>query len=235
MKRVERRWFGAGTPGAAAMCVLLALGTAAEAAAQEEQVVPRIPAGVKVAVVPVQGVVPLPSGAWPGGASSRADARSMMSSELTFALSESEAARRWAGPEALVRMLERNPTMGTDPRQLAVRSLATLESGEGRLPGPLHSQLRQISALAGVRLVVIPLALEWRSAEAGTPEAADSAGAEERGAAEHAGRAVLRLALVDTRAGLLLWRGELAGQPSQPDSPAALATLASGVVTTLVP
>lgn len=226
------------------VCVLVALGTATEAAAQEEHVVPQIPAGVKVAVVPVQGVAPLPSGAWPGGARSRADTRSMMSSELTFALSESEAGRRWAGPEALVRMLERNPTMGTDPRRLAVRSLAALESGEDRIPGPLHSQLRQISALAGVRLVVIPLLLEWRPAEAadsagaadlGAGRASDSTPAAAPEAGEPVGRAVLRLALVDTRAGLLLWRGELAGQPASPESPAALATLASGVVATLVP
>lgn len=187
-----------------------------------------------MAVLPVQAVTPLPSGAWPGGATSRADARSRMDGEMTFALSESEAASRWTGPQDLVRMLERNPTVDTDPRQLAVRSLAGLEPGEDRIAEPLHSQLRRISALAGTRLVLVPLSLEWRAAaEADEPGADDAV--PEGGSGGTDGRAALRLALVDTRAGLLLWRGELTGQPSPPDSSAALATLASGLVRTLLP
>ena len=217
-------------------CAGLALAAAA-AGARAQQVAPRVPAGVKLAILPVQDVTPAPSGAWPGGASSRDDALGRMNAELDFALASSEDAAGWMGPRRLTRLVERNPMLDVHPRRLAVGRLAEVKPGEGQLRATLHRQLRRLSALADVRIVAIPLRLAWRRpAEDGengeeAPGAEDAAGSSARGP----GRTVLELALVDTRAARLLWRGEVLGAEGPPGEPGALASLASGVVELLSP
>lgn len=234
----------------AAACAGLGLAAAAgSAGAQEEDGAvprPRVPAGVRLAVLPVQAVAPAPSGAWPGGASSRSDARDRMNAELDFALSSSRDASSWSGPRALTRLVERNPMIDADPHRLAVGRLADVDPGEGQLREPLHRQLRRLSALADVRIAVIPLRLTWRPPE----QVEESGGEDGEGGEDEAGaappdsgrpsvavpgRTVLEVAVVDTRAARMLWRGEVLAAPSEPDAPGSLATLASNLVRLLSP
>lgn len=212
-----------------AACLGLAA-AAGRAEAQQERAVPRVPAGLKVAVFPVQAVTPAPSGQWPGGADSRADAREKMNAELGFALASAEGARGWPGPSDLVRMIERNPTIDADPRRLALSGLSGVEAGRDKLRATLHRQLRRLSALANVRIVAIPLGLGWRKPE--PPASADTAVSDRP---DRPGRTVLEVAMVDTRAARLLWRGELMAPPAAPDEPGSLATLASDFVRMLTP
>lgn len=239
---------------AGAVCAGLGLAAAA-GGVRAQEAAPRVPAGVRLAVLPVQQVAPAPSGAWPGGASSAANARGRMNAELDYAISSSEDAAGWAGPGALGRMVERNPMIDADPHRLAVDRLSEIEPGEGQLREPLHRQLRRLSALAQVRLAAIPVRLTWRPPEelgdgedgdggdAGGGDEADAGGGapddtapgagEDAGAAE--GRTVLELVVVDTRAARVLWRGEVRGRSAPPDEPGTLAKLASNLVGLLTP
>lgn len=222
------RRHGRGALGAATVACL---GLMAAAGVEAQDAVPRVPAGVKIAVMPVQSVAPAPSGAWPGGAASGEEARRRMDAELAFALSSSGGAGEWPGPRELAAMVERNPTIDADPRRLAVGRLMDGGPEDGRLRDPLHRQLRRLSALADVRMTAIPLRLSWRAPEP-TDGPADTAGPASRPAP---GRAVLELALVDTRSARILWRGEVRGAEGPPDEPGTLARLAGDLVRLLAP
>lgn len=203
--------------------------------AQDGERVPRIPAGVALVVAPVQSVTPTPAGEWPGGAPSRQDALAAVNSEVDFAISEEPLARRWTAPGEVVEQAGRNPMLGVDPEQLAYRGLVGEEDDPEHLYEPLHGQLRKLTALLDARLVVLPLRVwyarpdtegdaERASTRAGGPRAADAAG-----------RAVVRMAVVDTRSGRVLWKGVVGGDPAAVDSGAVLGTLASNLVRTLAP
>lgn len=210
------------------------LGLAAAVGAATQEGPPLVPSGVPVALLPVQSVAPAPSGIWPGGASSSSEARRRMNAELDFALGSSEATRGWTGPRELARLVDRNPMIDVDPHRLAVDRLAAGDSPDEGLREPLHRQLRRLTALADVRLAAIPLRLAWRSpdAEAEGSGKSDVAAPGERG---DSGRAVLELALVDTRAARVLWLGEIRADRAPPDAPGTMAALAEDLVRLLSP
>lgn len=222
---------------AAGLTVALA---ASGAGAQER--LPRIPSGITLVVAPAQSVVPTASGAWPGGAASRAAALETMNSELDFAISEEERARSWTPPAEVVEQVGRNPMLDVDPEQLAYRGLlAKKGEDDPELHAPLHGQLRKLTALLDARLVALPLRVWYAPADTAADTTAgagdgpsDGDGAASAARREPPGRAMVRIALVDTRAGRLLWTGDIGGAPASARSPEALATLAANVVRTLV-
>lgn len=201
--------------------------------AQDEERVPRIPSGVTLVVTPVQSVAPAPSGAWPGGADSRREALAAVNSEMDFAISEEPLARAWTPPGEVVEQAGRNPMLKVDPQQLAYRGLLAEDDDRPELYEPLHGQLRKLTALLDARLVALPMRVwyvEADTAAAGTEEAVGDGDARPSG---RRGRAVMQIAVVDTRAGRVLWRGIVGGDPAPVDSGAALGTLASNLVRTL--
>lgn len=223
-------------PRAACVAVLAGLlATAAPLRAQDK--IPRIPSGVPLVVTPVQAILPTASGGFPGGTSSRSAALQAVNAEVDFAVSEEPRANKWASPSRVVRATDRNPMLDVDPRQLSSRGL-TVDGGGRYLYEPLHGQLRSLAALLDARLVALPLVVWYRTAEevededsgggddAG-PDAADSPGATD---GTPRGRAMMRVVLIDARAGKVLWKGEVGGDRAPADSPAALATLAAQLV-----
>jgi hypothetical protein len=118
---------------------------------------------------------------------------------------------RWIFPAELTRAYERNRTYATDPYQLVVEQVRgpKFKTGE-RYGEPLSSQLRTMIALhEDARFVLLPADLRFE--RDGT-----------------AGRAVLRVALLDPRFAEARWvgdvRGDAAGSVAQ-----ALSTLATRV------
>lgn len=190
--------------------------------------------GVPLLILPVQSVSPAPSGMMPGGAASRSEARSRATAELAFAVSESEGTESWIGPSTITDRAEKNPLLDADPVRLPVTGLDRVEVGKGRVPDPLHGQLRGLAALTGARLVLIPTRLTYEAA-------ADSAGATEDGGEEASrripppGRATFHVTLLDTRAGRVLWRGQVHGNAASAGSSAAVATAAANLVSTFSP
>lgn len=231
-------------PTAAAAAVLLSL---VAGTARGQHPPPKLPGGVPVAVLPVQSARPAPSGAWPGGAPSLEATLEAANAELAFAFRERRGAGGWVLPDDAVERARRNPLLKVDPERLAYR-LILRPPEDGRIVDPIHGQLRSLGALLGTRVVVVPLVLSYEPVAPGGPGGAQE-GAERReagavpdsGAAGAAaeegprGRGSLLLAVVDTRAGRVLWHGRIGGEPAPPDSSGLLATLASKVAEALTP
>lgn len=242
---------GIGTACLAAAALLAAAGPL-----RGQDKVPRIPSGVPLVLTPVQAILPTASGAFPGGAKTRSAALEAVDAEVDFAVSEEPRANKWASPSRVVRAAGRNPMLDVDPRQLSSRGL-TVDDGGRYLYEPLHGQLRSLAALLDARMVALPLVVWYRppeeredggdpsgdgepappAGEAGAPRPDGGAAAEGEAAppaqGARQGRAMMRLVLIDARAGRVLWKGEIGGAPAPPDSPAALATLAAQLVKVL--
>lgn len=198
------------TASSCALVLLSAGALAAEQPAADDP--PAVPAGVPVVVLPVQSALPDPGGTWIGGTGSEESTIDLLNAEIEFAFGEEAGAAHWALAPAVEARLARNPTIGIDPGRLAYRSLLTAPDSRAQLYEPLHTQLRQVAALFGARLVVLPLAVSYR----------------ER-------RAVLRLAIIDVRRSAVLWHGPVAGAVAEAASPFALTTLALRVADQLAP
>lgn len=206
---------------AAALLVL-----ASPASAQEQR--PAVGYGVPLLVLPVQSVSPAPSGMLPGGPASAAEARGRATAELDFALRESEGTESWVGPAAITKKAGNNPLLKADPVRLPVTGLDRVEVGKGRVPDPLHGQLRGLAALTEARLALIPTHLSYQAARDSS-----GAGSERDDDAEpipEPGRAVIHATLLDVRAGRVLWRGKIFGAAAPAESSAAVATAAANLV-----
>jgi hypothetical protein len=150
------------------------------------------------------------------GVPKSADLAAAVDTAITTTLHARDALRNWVFGDGLMLNFTRNPTYLTDPRALAIEPLA----GRGplippgtRLTEPLASQLRTMIALHDARLVMIPV--EFRIESAGSPAGA--------------GRAVLRLVLVDPRSSDIKWMAEIKGDPAPAYSPAIITSVATRV------
>lgn len=219
---------------------------------QELEPVPTFAPGGNAVLLPVQSVRPLPTGAWPGGARSQAQAREAITAELSFAFQEAEeGAETWTLPADVIRVMGRNPTLHVDPEHLAYQGLVGEPKDLKRYQvyEPLHGQLRAIAAMFDTRHLVLPLQVSYEpfvpdsTAEAsGGADSADADGpppptpvtVETSDPEAPIGRAVLVLALIDIRRSAVLWHGKVQGDPAPIDSSALFATLAARLADWLV-
>lgn len=218
---------------AAVLAVALVFLATSTASAQERR--PAVGYGVPLLVLPVQSVSPAPSGMMPGGAASHGEARSRATAELSFAVTESEGTESWIGPSKIAEQAENNPLLDADPVRLPVTGLDRVEVGKGRVPDPLHGQLRGLAALTGARLVLIPTRLTYEAAADSSSGAPEEDGEDASPRIPPPGRATFHVTLLDTRAGRVLWRGEVHGSAAPAESSAAVATAAANLVTYFSP
>jgi len=130
-----------------------------------------------------------------GGA--RAVARSL-DTNIVAVLDARGLASRWVLPAELTRAFERNRTYAADPYQLVVQPLRAPSFKTGaRFGEPLSSQLRTMIALhEDARFVMIPVEVSFE------PDHAAGVGA---------GRALLRIAVLDPRFAEAKWVGDVKG------------------------
>jgi len=232
MRRGALHARAAGTAGRAALLTALAWAVSAGGlAAQEEERIPTIPAGVPAVVLPLQSVRPTAGGAWPGGADSERAAIDQLDAEIAFALREEEGARSWALPGDVADRLARNPMIRTDPERLAYHGLLREPEDHAQIYEPLHGQLRQIAALFDARVVILPLAVWYRPPTEEERLAATEAGRE----GLPKGRAVMLTAIIDIRRSAVLWHGLIVGDEAEARARDALTTLALRAATQLAP
>ena len=115
---------------------------------------------------------------------------------------------RWVLPPELRKVARRSPGIVNDPDQMGQ---ALLRSPKLRsIPDPLRSSLRNLMAVVGGRVAMVPAALGF------TPDSARQV------------RAELSLVAADTRSGKVLWRSLALGSGPTPD--AALAAALNAVL-----
>jgi hypothetical protein len=113
----------------------------------------------------------------------------------------------WVFPPALRKAARRAPGLVADPDQMGQAVLRSPKLKE--VPDPLRADLRNLVALAGGRMALVPAALGLGPAAGG------------RGV-----RADLSLALADARSGRVLWRTLASGSGATPDRALAAALAA---------
>ena len=136
---------------------------------------------------------------------------STIDDEIAFAIRERGLKGQWAFPADLARAAKRNPGYTADPYNVAVGALAAVERDPEKIIGePLGSQLRAFGGLFNARYALIPVEVRLSP---------DSSG----------GRASVHLAVADTRASRLAWKGDVSGDGARTFTPAVAAGLAGRV------
>jgi hypothetical protein len=115
---------------------------------------------------------------------------------------------KWVLPPALRKVARRSPGIGGDPDQMGQALLRAPKLKD--VPEPLRATLRNLMAVVGGRVAMVPAALSFSP---------DSAGRV---------RAALSLVAADTRAGKILWRSTALGDGATPA--AALTAALYGVL-----
>jgi hypothetical protein len=132
--------------------------------------------------------------------------------EIAFAVRERGFRGKWAFPPDLARSARRNPTYAVDPYTIALDRLAPVErDAEKILAEPLAGQLRAFAGLFNARYAFIPVELRL---------APDTGGGT---------RPMIHAVVIDTRAGKLTWKGDVAGDAVRTFSPAIAAGIAGRV------
>lgn len=168
--------------------------------------------------------------AWAPAAAAAPAYLATVDDEIAAALADRGVDRGWVLPAQVVRAARRNPTFATDPHALSVDPLLTPvrpPAAGVEVADPLRSQLRAVTALSEARFVLVPVSLRF--------ERAGGANGGANGGASDAGRAVLRLVLVDTRLARVGWAGDVVSDASSSLSPAIAASLADRVANLAAP
>ncbi len=195
------------------LVVLVALGCASKPSADdgvppEPRALPTMLfAGRPVALFPVTLMVAEEKLNWRDQLTPRADALAQADSIIATFLTERAPEVNWVLPEALRRAAAQAPRLLPDPDHLGT-ALLRADNIE-RIPDPLRSDLRNLTAIAGDRFAAIPASLVWVQTPEGTA------------------RAELALVVADVRFGMVRFRTVASGEGDDPWSAlwAALATL----------
>jgi hypothetical protein len=140
-----------------------------------------------------------------------------LDSAIAAELADRGTARTWVMAEALGRSAKRNPAFTSDPYALSAESLRHgVRRTHARLGEPLASQVRSLIALTEARYALVPVELRFEPAASG------------------AGRAILRLVLIDARRAEIQWAGDVSMEDALPSVPDIVATLADRVADLLV-
>ena len=192
--------------------VLAACGSPAAQARQQSQPMPPKPAA-SVSPVDFGGqkvlIMPLQS------SSGLNVGREQVTAEVIFALGEWDSRTPWITPDQLRAAMRRAPGYAPDPASLPRDPM--LHHGERYVVEPLAGLLRRYTALMDARLVLLLREARW------IPNADATSG-------------VVRLdaAVIDSRAGNLVWWGEAEGQPSPLPDQQAVATAAAALAARMV-
>lgn len=156
-------------------------------------------------MLPLQGLASVDPLGWRPLAGTEATVIPRVDSLLEAELTGRRLPAKWAFASTLSRSARRNPTYLTDPYAIRATQaiLVQLRKPDDPLAEPVASQLRGLTGVSDARFALVPLDIRFEPVAPG-------------------GRAVLRLALVDTRAARVTWFGEVQGTPRDSYSPAVL-------------
>lgn len=151
--------------------------------------------GVQVVVYPLTMVAAEGALEWTDLLEPRLEALRRADSMIGEALANRTPEVTWVEPDALRRAARQAPGMFTNPDRMAT---AALRYNLDKVPDPLRSQMRILTAVAGDRMALVPASLLFFHEPDGP------------------GRAELTLVLVDVRLGEIRWRSVARGNGSTP-------------------
>ena len=204
----------------AVFCLLVATGTACRGANQAQpKAQPELAehslsglAAQHIVLLPTYSIRVMPGLGWASAIGRPTDVQRTLDADLLAALDERGLRKVWIFPEDLQQSFKRNSTYAADPYTLAEEPLRSPAlTTEQRLPEPLASQLRTLVALhEDARLILAPVELRFEPVGSGG-----------------AGRAVLRIVLVDPRLSRPTWIGEVVSDSAPSFGPVISASIAS--------
>jgi hypothetical protein len=178
--------------------------------------------GEPVMVLPLSSLRGGDAAGWAAAVASPRDFLLDLNAQIARALPARAVHSTWVLPAEMARAAARNPGYAPDPYALDVSPLAPDRwKPGGQLADPLAEQLRRLTSFTDARVALIPV--ELRFLPRAGPGSSHAAGA---ATPPGTARAVLRVALVDTRLGVVVWAGDVAGEPAPALTPAVAAALA---------
>jgi hypothetical protein len=178
--------------------------------------------GQRVMVLPLSTLRGGDAAGWAAAISSPRDFLLGANAEIARALPARAVHSTWVLAPEMARSAARNPGYAPDPYTIDVSLLAPDRwKPGGQLADPLAGQLRTLTSFTDARVALIPVELRF------LPRAgAASSSGDGTATAPGTVRAVLRVALVDTRLGVVVWAGDVASEPAPALTPAVTAGLA---------
>jgi hypothetical protein len=159
-----------------------------------------------------------------------------LNAQMQRALTQRVPRPVWVFPSTLVQVASHNPGYLSDPYQMDPSQFEPDRWRPGdKLMDPLAEDLRGYTSFVDARVVLIPVELRFlpRPVPKGH-ELPEAERAEMRAdSARHVERAVLRLAVVDTRTTEVMWVGDIVGDPMPAFSPAVGTNLVEHLVQAL--
>jgi hypothetical protein len=172
-------------------------------------------AGQQVIVLPLESIRGGDALGWAASIASPRDFLIDANAQIARALAQRAPHTKWLLPADLLAIAGRNPGYAPDPYSVDVSQLMSDRwKPRGEVADPLASQLRRMESFTDAQIALVPVELRFFPRGPG-PLPPGPAG----------GRAVLRVALVETRRLVVLWAGDLASDPAPTLSP----TLTAGV------
>lgn len=142
----------------------------------------------------------------------------------------------WVFPPALVQVATRNPGYLSDPYGMDASQFSPDHwRPGGKLEDPLAGDLRNYTAFVDARVALLPVELRFlpRPIPIGHTVPDGERAVMRADSLHHMGRAVLRLAVVDTRTDDVMWVGDVVGDPAPALTPAVAANLVDHLVQAL--
>jgi hypothetical protein len=157
-----------------------------------------------VQFVRVDTAAPVKPGEWSA-------VRKEIDDSIGAAISERGIGKKWMYGSDVVRLSKRNAVYVNDPYTLGAGGLRTRPlKAEEQAPRTLIDNMRSIIALGDARYALVPVELVFTK----------------EGSAAHA---VLRLVMLDGRAGQVVWFGDMKVDPGKAFNSAAIGTMAQQV------
>jgi hypothetical protein len=159
-----------------------------------------------------------------------------LNAQMQSALTQRVPRPVWVFPSTLVQVASHNPGYLSDPYGMDPSQFAPDRFRKGdKLEDPLAEDLRGYTSFVDARVVLIPVELRFLPRR--VPKGHELPDAERTimraDSAHHMERAVLRLAVVDTRTTEVMWVGDVVGDPMPAFSPAVGTNLVDHLVQAL--